>query len=796
MENYSPTNSTKDEPVNNTSENLVGETEEIDTGSDVDINKKERSKPRVPSALTVENLKKHEEETDVIDVVELMTKNVEEDNTNDGKEKATTSDEVGKKVEEIKDELTTHAPLSPIGKSTANLKVDNEEPLEYAEEDRSATPMREKLARKQDEAAQLLSDVWSQPKKRTMEPITSPAVREEVRGTRLTGEEYIAVSIDVQTDESWIADMFEWPQSNLDNRETSLFQSRPALATAASDGTRGYVSDARRPRKHVTSDISTSELVDDESVLHITQSQSGISDGLGKKKDHSTVPESDTEDENPITELTESEFGGSEALTHTTHGTTQTIPSVGPPFILQYKPESQMEQLDYGQVNVAEPEHPNWDEMNNEQRSYYRTMMDDMKQFRMDKMSSMIPENELINIEPHSAYGSRQERKLAKERERERSRMREMEKQAKQHSGAGGQMLANQTNFYAFARQLKTVNYSLSSEKCMEEGWTIRPVTPPTPTEEATEIFVYDPNEDIVSGKKYQHMFVRRLYPNGSIFLTVFPDGTGNVWYPSGNVAFSIIASEKIGKLTFIVHEDIETTEGQNIQAIFEPTGFCTCYYPTGVIRLLLSPVGGEYFSPQGERLKKWIWKDTQTHVHAPPFQPITFALSKRVGIRIMSQESIYITFTDRARSVRFNAGTRLRLKPATLLPKIGQVDVDHIMLEEQRFHVQSIIERINNHLKFPNSPRLKKIQLPNYLNAQLQKTARLKQLILEQEINEPMKKQNKKKLSGLSRNRSLASTVKHPTQVGGRGQRNKNLYKPQKPNKDVSGIQPVVVVN
>lgn len=34
-----------------------------------------RTKPRVPSALTVENVKKHEEETHAIDVVELMTKN-------------------------------------------------------------------------------------------------------------------------------------------------------------------------------------------------------------------------------------------------------------------------------------------------------------------------------------------------------------------------------------------------------------------------------------------------------------------------------------------------------------------------------------------------------------------------------------------------------------------------------------------------------------------------------------------------------------------------------------------------
>lgn len=129
----------------------------------------------------------------------------------------------------------------------------------------------------------------------------------------------------------------------------------------------------------------------------------------------------------------------------------------------------------------------------------------------------------------------------------------------------------------------------------MEEGWTIRPLTPPTPEDKAKEFFVHDPNSDIISGKvclytiliqnfrllvilifvrcqiqlpyayqsfdqhtifqRFVRNFVQRFYPDGRIFLTVFPDGTGNVWYPSKNVAVSILASEKIGKLIFILHE-------------------------------------------------------------------------------------------------------------------------------------------------------------------------------------------------------------------------------------------------
>lgn len=35
----------------------------------------------------------------------------------------------------------------------------------------------------------------------------------------------------------------------------------------------------------------------------------------------------------------------------------------------------------------------------------------------------------------------------------------------------------------------------------MEEGWTIRPITPPTPPEPAKDFFIQDAGGDIISGK-------------------------------------------------------------------------------------------------------------------------------------------------------------------------------------------------------------------------------------------------------------------------------------------------------
>lgn len=677
---------------------------------------------RVPSALTVENLKKHEEETDALDVVELMSKNTEDAENQEHPRSSVDGQDAKLKDEDV--EVKSNEPTSPTPEDSPNIETKVVSEGEKESSDAGTEAMDEqKDSQKKEESERFVEG---------NEPAQNPiSLREEVRGFKLTGEEYLAISIDVQTDESYLAEYFEYngPRKGSYNVEEGEFQSGRVPALAASDGS--ATPPRHRRRKHITSDISTLEIGDEESVLHV--SKSGESDRIKKKIGHSSAAESETEDDNVVTEITES--ADSEALTQTTHGTTQTLPSVGPPSILQYKPESKVAQVNYKEVEVAVPDNINLDDLSEEQRQYYTKVMEDMRKIKSEKSESRSPREDLISIQPHSAYGSRQERRITKDRERERSRAREMKMQSRQTTGgASGQLMANQTNFCAFARQLKTVNYTLSSEKFMEQGWTIRPSTPKTPEEIPPEVFVYDPMQDVISGKRFQRNFVQKFHPNGVQFLAVFPDGTGNVWYQSGNVAISIIATDKVGKLTFIVHDDVPLGEGENIQGVFEPNGHCTCYYPKGVIRLLLTHIGGQYFNPHGDRVKKWQWKDQQTHVHAPPFQPITFSLSKIIGVRVMSQELIYLTFTDGSRSVRFNVGTRLRFKATAFLPKVDQLDPDLVLLNEKRYQIRSIVERVNNNMKFPNSPRLKKLKLPTYLVTQLEKSVKTREQLLLQE--------------------------------------------------------------
>ena len=57
-------------------------------------------------------------------------------------------------------------------------------------------------------------------------------------------------------------------------------------------------------------------------------------------------------------------------------------------------------------------------------------------------------------------------------------------------------------------------------------------------------------------------------------------------------------------------------------------------------VRLVLNPFFGVLLDKNGAKKKKWLWHNLKEHVHAPPFQPITFMITKQLSIRCLSQVS------------------------------------------------------------------------------------------------------------------------------------------------------------
>ncbi|PFX25847.1 Glutamate-rich protein 6 [Stylophora pistillata] len=312
--------------------------------------------------------------------------------------------------------------------------------------------------------------------------------------------------------------------------------------------------------------------------------------------------------------------------------------------------------------------------------------------------------DEMIDIKPHPPYGTKAARRAAKERAAERAREREMERQR-----AAG---ANPTNFYALTRQMKTITYSLASTKCMEEGWTVRPPSPSlSDNEQIQDPFVIEVNPLQLR----KQTFLERFYENKKRFLLLLPDGTGTCFYPSGNIAVMITAAEK-GKFTYIVFDDEEENESNpsHMLGIFEPSGHGTCYFRNGSIRLVLNPFFGVLLDKNGTQKKKWLWHNTKEHVHAPPFQPITFLITKQLSIRCLSQNKVVLTFNYGKHTARFNVGVKLKAV-AKAKPPTSRDRYEMHLAEVKQF-VNIVLDRAQNAIRLPNYPRLDKIPLPPHL--------------------------------------------------------------------------------
>ncbi|OCT95581.1 glutamate-rich protein 6B isoform X2 [Xenopus laevis] len=143
-------------------------------------------------------------------------------------------------------------------------------------------------------------------------------------------------------------------------------------------------------------------------------------------------------------------------------------------------------------------------------------------------------------------------------------------------------------------------------------------------------------------------------------FIIQFPNGTGQIFYPSGNTGILITCCSP-AQYTFIILEDSQ--QNPQIQAVFMSNGHAVCYHQNGFIWTVLDPFGGSYFNENGIRQKAWSWWDFSHHVHAPPFQPITMSLNTNTEVKVISQENIELTFSSKDKRVTFNVGSKLMVK-------------------------------------------------------------------------------------------------------------------------------------
>nr|XP_042698633.1 glutamate-rich protein 6B isoform X1 [Chrysemys picta bellii] len=212
---------------------------------------------------------------------------------------------------------------------------------------------------------------------------------------------------------------------------------------------------------------------------------------------------------------------------------------------------------------------------------------------------------------------------------------------------------------------------------------------------------------------------VRRYYPDGQKFFLLFPDGTGQVFYPSGNIAILIVYVKEV-QFIYVILED-HTYSG--IRAFFTNRGYATCYHRNGLIWLNLDRLTGSYFDKKGRRQKHWSWQDFSHHVHAPPFQSICMKLNIYIRIKIVAQEQIYLSFTKQQNCIYFNMGTRLKLKDTAALHLLKPTESQlGLLLHSKSIQINNLLAKMKKALRDLQRTPLNKIQGLPLVLAQLRK--------------------------------------------------------------------------
>ncbi|XP_045652701.1 glutamate-rich protein 6B [Ursus americanus] len=200
----------------------------------------------------------------------------------------------------------------------------------------------------------------------------------------------------------------------------------------------------------------------------------------------------------------------------------------------------------------------------------------------------------------------------------------------------------------------------------------------------------------------HQHDVKLILYPNETVFQILFPDGSGQIHYPSGRLAMLILSTQQ-REFTYIILED---SEERCVQALINNSGHATFYDENREIWLSLSQNLG-YFFPKGKHQKAWNWWDLSLHVHAPPFQSISLKINRYIKVQIRSQDKIAFCFSHQKKHICLNLGTKYKFITPEALSEMKEKAILEVEFGSTARKMQVLLGKMSRILNFLTIPDL-----------------------------------------------------------------------------------------
>lgn len=80
-------------------------------------------------------------------------------------------------------------------------------------------------------------------------------------------------------------------------------------------------------------------------------------------------------------------------------------------------------------------------------------------------------------------------------------------------------------------------------------------------------------------------------------------------------------------------------------------------------LRITMNAKGGQCLDRAGNRVRRWTWpSSTASSGPCAPLSPIFLSLNLHVGVRIMGQDKITVSFLAMGQQAKFNVGTKVQV--------------------------------------------------------------------------------------------------------------------------------------
>ncbi|KAM4552200.1 glutamate-rich protein 6 [Odontesthes bonariensis] len=184
--------------------------------------------------------------------------------------------------------------------------------------------------------------------------------------------------------------------------------------------------------------------------------------------------------------------------------------------------------------------------------------------------------------------------------------------------------------------------------------------------------------------------------------------------YPSGILALVVVVPDRNGRVCIVL--DDCSAPSQPVRAVFQSDGRAVCYHSNGNMWLALNRSGGQCLSDAGARTCQWSWGSVS--LTRTLFHPVFLSLNKTVGVRVLGNKKVFVSFLAKGQQAKFNVGSCCTLGEHKTPGLRSSVPKEELQVLAAKIRIHMTLKHLQQCLRTPFQPRVPKSILTPQLHA------------------------------------------------------------------------------